>query len=231
MPQITDIQPGKKDPKRVNVFLDGEFAFAVSLEAKIVNKLQINQELSDEKIAKLIQQDQLERLTNQALRFLSFRPRSEKEVRNYLIQKLKLSDQGGEEKQNFEKSIRLVIEKLKHLGQINDEDFAKWWVEQRNRFRPKGSRVIKLELLQKGIDRETIEKVTPLRPFDSAQGYAGQVNELDLATTAALKKISSYQKLEQREFKIKMGQFLARKGFDWVTIKKVVDTFLEKRVE
>jgi len=225
MSQITDIQPGKKDPKRVNVYLDGEFAFAVSLESKVINKLQINQEISEEKTHELIQQDQLERLTNQALRFLSFRPRSEKEVRNYLIQKLKFSDQGEEEKQNFEKSISRVIEKLKHLGQVNDEEFAKWWVEQRNRFRPKGSRIIKLELLQKGVDKELISEV--LRSYQSG----GEQGQLNLAINAALKKISSYQKLEQREFKIKMGQFLARKGFDWETIKKVVDTLEEKRVK
>lgn len=217
-PQITDITPQKKNPKRVNVYIDGSFSFALSQEAKITNKLKINDRLSGEKIEQLIFQDQVERLYDKTVQFLSYRPRSEKEIRDNLLQKLKKVDKGEEEKQSFAKSIDEVIGKLEKLSLINDKDFAIWWVEQRTKFKKASPRIIKTELYKKGIDKEIIEEVlteTEIDPFLLAQ-------------EAAKKKISSYQSLEVRLFKEKMGRYLAAKGFDWEVVKRVVDTLIKE---
>lgn len=216
--QITDIQPQKKNPKRVNIFLDGSYAFAVSLESKIINKLKINEELNQEKIQKLIFDDQVERLYDKAVRFLSFRPRSEKEIRDNLLQKLRLTDKGEEEKKNFENSIKEVLKKLQKIGQIDDREFANWWVEQRTRFKKTSPRIIKAELFKKGINKETIEEIFSKSEIDPFQ----------IGLEAAEKKVKSYQKLEPRVFKEKMSRFLASKGFDWEVVKRVVDTLLKK---
>jgi regulatory protein len=216
--RITEIIPQKKTKDRVNIYVDGKFAFAVSLESRVVNKLEPGQEISQEKIDQLIYQDQIERLTNGALRFLSFRPRSEKEIRSYLLQKLKLADKGEEEKKNFEKSINAVVEKLKNLKQVDDFEFAQWWVDQRTRFKSLSPRVIKAELFAKGIDKNTIEEML-VQDLES---------EEKSALKAAGKKVKSWSKLEKQEFREKMSAFLARKGFAWETIKKVVDSMLEK---
>ena len=213
--QITDIQPQKRNPKRVNVFLDGQFAFGVSLESKIVNHLKVGESLTPKQVTELIFQDQVERLYDKAIKFLSFRPRSEKEIRDKLLQKLRLTDKADEEKKNFDRSIEAVIKKLQKIDQINDQEFARWWLQQRTQFKKTSPRVIKLELFKKGIKKETIDEL-----FSETS--------LELATAAARKKLRNYQKYEPKIFREKMGRYLASKGFDWEVIKKAVDTLSQE---
>ena len=224
MGKITDIVSQKKDPKRVNIFVDGEFAFGVSAEIQFEKKLKIGQILTEKQIDVLVELDQTERLFNKALGFLSFRPRSGKEIRDYLLRKGKLKeiDKSDVEKVQYEKSIEKAISKLKKLDLINDNEFAIWWVDQRKKFKLSGNRLIKLELMQKGISRDIID--------DVLQGTnLTTLSEYELAEKAAKKKLSAYKKLEIREYRIKMGQYLSRRGFDWDITKKVVDTLSKKR--
>lgn len=211
---ISDIQPQKKNPKRVNVFVDGSFSFAVSLESKIINKLKVNANISQSQTRKLVFEDQVERLYDKAIKFLSFRPRSEKEIRDNLLQKLRQTDIGEEEKKNFERSIEEVIKKLKKIGQIDDRAFASWWIEQRTKFKKTSPRLIKSELFKKGIKKEIIEDL-----------FSGiEINPFELALEAGKKKLGNYQKYDKKIFREKMSRFLASKGFDWEVVKKVVDT-------
>lgn len=212
--KITDLSPQKKNPKRINVFLDGKFAFGISLESKMVNHLKIDQELTPEKVDELIFADQVERLYDKSLRFLGSRPRSEREIRTYLLQKLKLSDKGDEEKKNFERSIEEVIKKLLKIGQIDDREFARWWVEQRTKFKKLSPRIIKSELFQKGIDKEIIAEV-----IDESE-----IDPYGLALESGRKKLPSYKNLDKKIFKEKMSRYLTGRGFDWEVVKKVVDT-------
>lgn len=215
---ITSIEPQKKNPRRVNIFIDGDFAFGISLESKIVNHLKIGEQLTAEKIQNLIFSDQVERLYDKAIKFLSYRPRSEKEIRDNLLQKLWKTDKGEEEKKSFELSVGEVIEKLKKLRLVSDLEFAKWWFEQRVNFKKTSPRTIKSELFKKGIDREIIDEVVE----------STEVDPVSLALSAAKKKLVSYQKFEPKIFREKMGRYLASKGFDWEVVKKVVDTYTQK---
>ena len=82
MLKITDIQPQKHDPSRLNVYLDGEFAFGI---ARVVAPwLKVGQEISTETMAELIEKDQREKAYQRALNYLSYRVRSEEEVRRNL---------------------------------------------------------------------------------------------------------------------------------------------------
>lgn len=218
MNEITEIEQQKKNPKRVNVFLDGKFSFAVSVESKIVNKLKTGERLSPQKVQKLIFDDQVERLYDKAIKFLSYRPRSEKEVRDSLLLKLRLTDKGEEEKKNFEHSIEEAIKKLEKIGQIDDREFASWWVEQRTKFKKTSPRVVKLELLKKGVKKEIIDEVIA----------ENELNPLELAIEAGRKKLKNYQKNDKKIFKEKMGRFLASKGFDWETVKEAVDSLSQQ---
>ena len=224
MGKITDITPQKKDPKRVNLFVDNEFAFGISAEIRFEKKLSIGQNLTEKQIGDLVKLDQIERLFNRSLRFLSFRPRSEKEIRDYLLRKGKLKeiDKSDAEKIQYEKSIDKAIGKLKKLDQINDKGFALWWLDQRKKFKQSGNRLIKLELMQKGISKDVIDDVFQEANLDPQSEYK-------IAEKAAEKKLNAYKKLEIREYRIKMGQYLARRGFDWEITKKVVDTLSKKR--
>ena len=224
MGKITDIAPQKKDHKRVSIFVDHEFAFGISLEIRFEKKLSIGQNLTEKQIGDLIELDQVERLFNRSLRFLSFRPRSEKEIRDYLLWKGKLKEinKSEAEKIQYEKSIDKAIIKLEKLDQINDKGFALWWVDQRKKFKQSGNRLIKLELMQKGISKDVIEDVFQ-------EENLGFQSEYEIAEKAADKKLNTYKKLEIKEYRVKMGQYLARRGFDWEITKKVVDTLSKKR--
>lgn len=214
----------KKNPKRVNIFLDGEFAFGISVETKFIKKLEVGKSLTDSQVGKLIEQDQICNLLNKSFKFLSYRPRSEKEVRDYLLGKGKLNGikKSNQESEQYEKSVEEVINKLKKLKQVDDKEFANWLLWQRKKFRQWGDRLIKMELLQKGIDKDLVDKL-----LSESEG----VSEEDLALKAAEKKIRTFRNLDGKEFKIKLDQFLSRKGFDWDIIKKVVDTLEQKELK
>ena len=149
---------------------------------------------------------------NLALRFLSYRTRSEKEVREKL--KLKQAEPGIIEK---------VISKLKEKRFINDEEFARQWIENRERFKPRSLRLIKLELRQKGIEGEILEKVIQDLDFNSE-------SELEQAKKLVEKRIDKVRDLPKQEIYQKLGRFLASKGFNWDTVKKAIDEVLDKGV-
>src|SRR5215211_4951401 len=141
MKKITGIEVQRRTPNRVNIHLDGEFAFCL---ARIVAAwLRVGQELSEEKIEQLIAQDARERAYQQAMLFLSYRARSEAEIRKNL-----------RKHEIPEAVIEQTLERLRLNGLANDSQFASAWVENRNTFRPRSRRMMAVELKQKGIAEE-----------------------------------------------------------------------------
>ena len=156
-----------------------------------------------------------EKFYNIALRFLSYRPRSEKEVRDRLIRK-KIDSQ----------IIEKIIAKLKEKKFLNDEEFAKWWIEQRTKVRPKAIRVITLELKQKGISNEIIESLLSKDVSSEEQ----VLNDLELANKLIEKRIERFRNSSKQEIYQKLGSYLSRRGFDWETIKQSIDELFSKGV-
>lgn len=154
--------------------------------------------------------DLYQKYLDSAINFLSFRARSEKEVRDNLKKKKAPDD-----------VIEKIISFLKERKFLNDVDFAKWFVESRARFKQKSTRVVKMELKQKGITQEIIEEVF---------GQIVQVSDLELAKKLVEKKIDRYKGLNKQELYQKLGGFLARKGYDWDVIKTSIDEVLANRV-
>ena len=150
---------------------------------------------------------------NSALRFLSYRPRSEKELRDKLKSKKASSE-----------IVEKVIAKLKEQKFINDEEFARWWIESRLRFRPRSINLIKRELLQKGVDRDLIDAQISNLIHSTSSGQIS--NELENAKKLINKKIMRYKSLSRQEIYQKLGSYLARRGFDWDTIKQSIDESL-----
>ena len=132
---ITRLQFQQKTADRVNVYLDGQFAFGLpALEAA---RLRVGQHLSDADIDALHAVDQTQKAYDRAVRFLSYRPRSVSEVRRHLAQ-------DGED----EATVEAVLGKLAEQGYLNDAEFARYWVDNRTQFRPKGPRALRQELRQ-----------------------------------------------------------------------------------
>jgi regulatory protein len=147
-----------------------------------------------------------ELLVNAAIRFVSFRPRSEKEMTDFLNKKLtrwKVSGAG---------LLVKVIVRMEELGYADDVKFAEWWVDQRTAFKPKGNRYIQMELRGKGVPDAVIASVLASR---------GSVSLLVAARQAVAKKIPLWAKLPPMERKKKIYEYLARRGFDSDTIRKV----------
>jgi len=154
--------------------------------------------------------DEFSKFYDKALKFLSYRPRSEKEVKDNLLKK-KAPDS----------IVQLVIKKLKEQKFLNDGEFAKWWIEQRTLVKPTGKRLIKFELKKKGIDKELIDEV-----FDSVEDLVH--DELETARKLVQRKINKYKGLDRQKIYQRLGGFLSRRGFDYDTIKKSIDEFISK---
>lgn len=197
MKKITSIEVQKRSPNRVNIYLDGEYAFGL---ARIVAAwLRVGQELDEKKIEQLQAEDARERALQQALLFLSYRARSESEIRQNL-----------RKHEIPEVVIDQTLERLRQDGLSNDNQFAQAWVENRSTFRPRSRRLLATELRQKGLDD------------DSVKSALENVDDEVLAYEAAQKRAARYKDIEWNEFRKKLSDFLARRGFSYSVITPVV---------
>ena len=197
MRKITAIEAQKRNPNRVNIYLDDQYAFGL---ARIVAAwLQVGQVLSDEKIAAMQEEDAREVALQKALHFLSYRARSLEEVRKNL-----------EKHEIPEPVIQSTLERLQTTGLLNDHDFARTWVENRNTFRPRGRRALRMELRQKGLSESVIDAT-----------LQETTDEEELALQAAYKYLRKLQGLDWMDFRKKLGGFLSRRGFPYEVIATV----------
>ncbi|PIR79946.1 MAG: hypothetical protein COU25_02675 [Candidatus Levybacteria bacterium CG10_big_fil_rev_8_21_14_0_10_35_13] len=166
--------------------------------------------------------DNFTKLLNKSFRFLSYRPRSEKEVVEYLKKKISNFQFPISNFKTAEEIIDSIIEKLKEQKFIDDTEFAKWWIEQRSKVKPKAIKFIIFELKQKGIAKELIDEILNDKEFEV-------ISDFDKALELAKKRIKRYEKEEPKKAYEKMVRFLASKGFEWEIIKKVIDQTFPKR--
>lgn len=203
MPVITRLVQGKKNPNRVNLYLDDQFAFALSIDEVAKNNLKKGLELSDEQIARLKQTDETEYIYAKLLNFLSYRPRTIKEVRDRLW-KYDVKDPVIQ---------NTFIERLQSKGYLDDLAFARWFTLSRNTHRPRSSRMLMQELKAKGVSSDIIQSVI------------GEVSAEDVTITRLLdKKLGTRRPLEAVE-RQKIFGYLSRQGFAWETIREVVKTW------
>lgn len=196
--KITALKAQKKNPNRISVYLDGEYAFGL---ARITAAwLQIGQALSEEEINRLKQQDTYEVAYQKGLRFLSYRPRSEAEIHR------KLSEHGFDAP-----VVEAAIQRMKENGYVGDDQFAREWVENRSTFRPRSKRMLAMELRQKGVGDEVIE-----------QALAGTDDESTLAYQSAIKYARKLAEADWETFRKRLGGFLGRRGFSYGTIAPVL---------
>ena len=186
--KVTGLRVQGRRRDRVSVSLDGEYAF--SLQSTLAAGLHKGQELTDEEIDQLQRRDAAECAYERALRYLSFRPRSAWEVRRYLLKRGVASP-----------SIDLSLARLRRAGLVDDSRFARFWVDNRESFRPRGKWALRTELRQKGIAKEIIESVV-----------AG-VDEEAGAMRAARRRAHRLDRLDEETFRRRLLGFLRRRGF------------------
>ena len=200
--KVTALRFQKHNKDRVNVYLDGQFGFGLAaIEAA---RLRVGQTLSDNDIADLKSRDEVERAYERALNFLSYRPRSEAEVRQNLWKK----DVG-------EETVEAVVERLTRAGLLDDREFARYWVENRLQFRPRGTRALRYELRKKRVPDAVID--------DALAGIDEEAAARHVADAGARR----LKRLEPSEFRRKLVAYMTRRGFSYAVIGPLVEEMLE----
>ena len=200
---ITALRFQKRNKDRVNVYLDGKFAFGLAaIEAA---RLKVGQSLGDEDVARLQRQDEVERAYERALNFLSYRPRSGAEVRRNL----------GKKKVELE-VVEIVVERLERSGLLDDREFARYWVENRLQFNPRGARGLRHELREKGVPAPIIADTLADLDEESAARKVAEAGARRLAH------------LETRDFRRRLKAYLARRGFSYEVIEPLIEEMVEK---
>ncbi len=198
--KITALVAQKRNKERVNVYIDGEFAFGLALIEAL--KLKKGQVLTDEDITRLKSLDEIEVAHQRALNFLSYRPRSMQEVARNL----------KDSKKEFSAyTIDTVLERLERSGLVDDAAFARFWVENRANFSPRSARALRYELRQKGVSDRVIDAA-----LDA-------LNEDTAAYQAAQSRANRYATADEETFRKKLGGFLSRRGFSYATVRDALD--------
>jgi len=197
--QITAIHVQKRNSNRVNIELDGEYAFGLS--RMVAAWLKVGDDLSEERIQTLISSDTSEIAYQSAIRLLDYRPRTAKEINQRLIQK------------GFSiEEVDRVIERLKKANLVHDQEYARMWVENRNEFHPRSQRLMRYELKNKGVEENLIETA-----------LAESAEDNILAEKAAAKYARKLDLNDHLVFRKRLSGYLARRGFSYHTIVTVVD--------
>ena len=208
MSKITALKANKRSGEQLYMFLDGKFAVKIDTETVTKKGLKVGEEISESKIQELTEDAGLARGMNIACRFLSYRPRSEAEMKE------RLRRRGLEDSK-----IEIIINKLKEQKLLDDTAFAQFWKENRDTFRPRSQRMTGLELKKKGVADEIIKEITD----DS--------NDMQSAYQAGLHKAQHLPNQDYEIFRRKLGDYLKRRGFGYTVINQTVKKLWQEMKE
>ena len=199
---ITAIEEQKRKG-RYNIFLDGEYAFGLYKETIYDFGLRVKDVLTEEKAKDIRSYDEINFGKKTAVRFLNYKQRTEKEVRNKL-RSYKLSDE----------SVRTVMDFLKEYKFVNDENYAKLYVESKKLLKPEGRRTVKIKLAQKGINKEISEK--------SVEENYSEEEEIKKAKQLYLKYKKKVKGKNENDKRQKCYRYLLSKGFSFDVVGSVM---------
>ncbi len=189
---ITRIAPRRRERGRFAVEIDGRAGLTLSEDVLLRSGIQVGDVLDAALLADLMARDEMARATDAALHFLSYRPRTEREVRD----RLRRGGFGVE-------TIELVVARLHDWRYLDDADFARRWVEGRSTQRPRGKRLLHQELRQKGIDAETAREI-----IDEAD-----LDETAAAEALARRRLPAYAGEDPMTVRRRLTGYLTRRGY------------------
>lgn len=212
MPVITRIGRQKNNNERYNLYLDEKYAFSIDEAVLIKYQLSKGKVIEAFTLDEIVFDDEVRKAFNKAINFLSYRMRSEHEVRQKLLQT------------EFGEAVILeAIRKLYEYGFLNDESFTKALVETQKKNSKKGPTAIRQELKKKGIEKDLQEKVL--------DNYSEE-EQVSIATTLAEKIVHQSKDKTPRQIKQKIQETLQRKGYNFTIISQAISAFdLDKNEE
>lgn len=204
--RITKIETQKRNSKRKSIYLDGEFAFGIDEELFFKFGLYEGNEINAEEIQTIIQAEEKKITRDRALRFLSYRARSEKEMRD------KLADTG-----THNATIDEIVENLKSAKLIDDRQFAMAFVHDKMTLKPVGPLLIKTELRKHKISDEIIEA--------AVEEAFREETPNSIAMKLLKKRYQSQKNKDWLKVRKRLSDFLARRGFPWDIIYETMQQF------
>jgi regulatory protein len=205
MMKITALEAQPRRAERRNVFVDGAFALALDEALVLEFGLYVGREVNQADLELWRGADLFQKTLDHALNFITFRPRSREEVRRHLLGRKVAPDLTDK-----------VLAKLETMGVLSDQQFAEFWVENREQFNPRSARALGMELRQKGVDRETIDAaVAPER-------------DEERALAAARKKLRGVEQADYQTFRKRLGDYLLRRGFSYAVASATVRQLWEE---
>jgi len=201
---ITQIAVQQKRKNRCSIFLDDEFAFGLDQDIVLQFGLKKGDQLTEQQIEEILLNEERKKAKDRALKFLSYRDRSEKEIRT------RLKDVGYDEN-----IIEWVIGELKRLKFLDDQRFAQSYAQTQMITRPMGEYFLKRELKQKGLDEELIEQTVE-------KAYE-EKDQFSVAMELARQRKKRYQNIDEMKAKKRVSDFLLRRGFGWDVVSEVME--------
>jgi len=192
--RITDIKQQVKNKDRYSVYVDGDYAFSLSADELVAQKIASNQEITKEQLETLIKTAVEDKAYQAALGLIARRTRSVWEMQQYLARK-----------QYNQPIITKILNKLSSRGMLNDTAFAEAWVQNRQLLKPTSRRKLQQELQQKNISKSIISEV--LADYEDAEQNA----------LKAL--VEKKRPLPRYQDQSKLMAFLVRQGFTYGDIK------------
>ncbi len=200
MPKITDLKIQKNNKTRANLYLDDEFAFGVEMLTVMKLGLKIGSEISEERLKEAVFDSEKSVAFEKSMDYLARGMKTAKQMKDYLTKK------------GFSAEVTAcVIEKLKDYKYVDDDTYAKLYVEQNSK--TKGGRRLQQELLVKGISREKAEEFSCLDVETTKQS----------AETLAAKYMSN-KSCELKNLQ-KLQRYLLGRGYDFDVVNAIVRTY------
>ena len=204
--KITDIQPDLQNPLHLKIYLDDTHHVVVPTMFVDNLGLRIGLEIEAEVIEKLIVAEEMMRAKKFALEMLQEEIYSKTQMSQYL------------EKEGFsDETVKTIVTELIQSGHIRDREFAEKWVQRRLKSNPRGRKLLKMELIEKGVDRKTAEQVVNEVNKDDEERLALQIAE---------KQGKKYKHLSNQVAHRRLHGYLARRGYDSDLILKIIHQVL-----
>lgn len=217
LPRVTKLTPGVRDPNRVNVFLDGRFAFSLDVAQVVELGVKVDQELSPERLKELRDASEFGKLYQRTLEWVLTRPHSVRETRDYLRRRQIKRHQLNRQREREEKKplaelrddmMELVVERLITKGYLNDEKFAAYYIENRYVRRGISHKRLRMELQKKGVDTDIVNRLLNQEARDEDE-------EIMKMIAKKRKKYDDY----------KLVNYLVRQGFGFQMAKEAVEKY------
>jgi regulatory protein len=207
--KITAVTSQVRDKNRLNIFVDGAYRFSLLVAQYADLGVRVGSDISDKEIASLEDESVFGKVYTRALEYALTRPRSTKEMHDYLQRKTRdTKTKTGSVKKGISPHVAArVLERLVERNYVNDETFTRWWIENRHVRKGASMRKLQAELRAKGIEASVIERFL--------QG-SERTDEEEIQKIIA-KKRARYD--DQ-----KLMQYLARQGFRYDDIRQALET-------